>query len=370
MSFKRNITPFQKFRYGIFQMLDHFFGKKRMYKLLGKSRDRYQENLLKSFKKKGKGKIVPIERRKDLSVKEFKEYYIKNGIPVVLDGLAKDWDCVKKWSLDYFKELHGDDEIVQVNHAKIESDYNNITLDDLIDDIKSGGDKYLCFYPLLQRHPEHVKDFDYNWLLSCRHERKYRENFQVFIGGKGSYTPLHNAGSCNIFTQAYGEKEWILYSSYYSSVIDPAPSPNIYRNTSYVKGEPFNPFEPDYDKFPHFEYIDGYRVHLKAGDVLWNPSYYWHTVRNLTDSIGVGYRWLSPSYCFQIEPLYFFLDLCVTKPSFWKANKLALTDINLIHLAQTGRLDDFLKEQKQKGGHYDSIDRNSKRKDYVKEYSE
>jgi hypothetical protein len=370
MDFKRNISPLQKLEYGGYQLMDHFVGKKRMKKLLGESRNAFNKRLLTTLSASGPGVIREVERRSDLSVEEFKSHYIKKGIPVVLEGKAKEWACVKNWSLDYFKDLHGDDEIVHVDHKKIESEFGRLTLRAIIENIREGGGKYYCFYPLLQRHPEHIKDFDYQWLLDCRHKKKYRENFQVFMGGKGSYTPLHNAGSCNIFTQAYGEKEWMLYSSYYTSILDPDPSPNIYRNTSYSKGFPFNPFEPDFETFPLFKYIDGYRVHLKPGDVLWNPSYYWHAVRNLTDSIGVGYRWLSPAYCFSIEPLYFFLDLCVKNPSFWKANRLALTDINLIHLAQTNRLDAFLKEEAKKGGNspYNSILKNAKRKDFKEEY--
>ena len=73
------------------------------------------------MKKHGEGRIMPIERRKDLSLEEFKNHYVKKGIPVVLEGAANDWDCVKNWSLQYFKDLHGKDEIVLVDQGESES---------------------------------------------------------------------------------------------------------------------------------------------------------------------------------------------------------------------------------------------------------
>ena len=101
---------FQRAGYNFFQVLDHFITRRITVKLLGKLRYMLFLNMVKSLKAKGKGKLIPIERRDDLSIKEFYEYYVKNGIPVVFNGAAKDWDCVKKWSLEYFKDIHGDDE--------------------------------------------------------------------------------------------------------------------------------------------------------------------------------------------------------------------------------------------------------------------
>src|ERR1700722_5235482 len=97
--FKRNITEGQRWEYGFYQFMDHFFGRPNVFKLFGKRRRKFYHNLLKSMKKSGEGKIYPIERRKDLSLKELKNHYMRLGIPVVMEGAAKDWDCVKKWSL-------------------------------------------------------------------------------------------------------------------------------------------------------------------------------------------------------------------------------------------------------------------------------
>src|SRR5262249_49552347 len=149
-------------------------------------------------------------------------------------------------------------------------------------------------------------DFDYKWLRARTTKLTWFDAFQVFIGGKGAYTGLHNANQSNLFVQVYGEKEWVLYSHYYSPVVDPSPVRNIYRTAQPgPRCGPFNPFQPEFDPhFPLYKYLDGYSVHLNPGDVLWNPPFYWHAVQNVSDSIGVGYRWLAPLYSFKISPLF------------------------------------------------------------------
>ena len=349
-NYKRNIGSWMRLQYGYYQFMDHFLGRKRSFRLHEKSRRNFYKKLHIKLKNSGKGTVTPVDRRTNLTLKEFREEYVKKGRPVILEGAAKEWESVKTWSLEYFKNLHGDDKVVLVDQQKMENGYEEFTLSEIIDGIKSGKGKYYRFYPLLDRHPEHIKDFDYKWLLERKNKATWFEAFQVFIGGEGSITPLHNANQCNLFVQTYGEKKWMLYPNYYAAIIDPDPVRNVYRGAPFKKESgPFDPFDPNYETpYTLFEYIDSYSVHLKPGDVLWNPPFYWHAVKNVGDSIGVGYRWLSPFYAFKCSPLYSFLDMCATNPPIWKAYKLYRKDINLIHLAEHNKLDDYLKAQKEK----------------------
>jgi hypothetical protein len=335
--FRRNISFGLRFQYGIYQFFDHFFGRKRVFK----NREKFYKKLEVCLAKHGEGEIMPIERRKDLTPKEFKDHYVKKGIPVVLEGAAKDWACVQKWSLEYFKDLHGTDEICLVD-INSNHEFEFITLADVIDNIRGGGKKYYRFYPLLYRHPEHLKDFDYEWLRKHKTRSIWFDVFQVFIGGQGTYTAMHNANAPNIFVQAYGVKEWIIYSHYYAPIVDPSPINSAYREApAKMKEGPFNPFEPDFNtKYKLFKYADGYKVTLQPGDVLWNPPYYWHAVKNATDSIGVGYRWFAPAYSFSISPFYMFLDFFAKNPPIWKTFKVFKNDVNQLHLAEHKRLEE------------------------------
>src|SRR5579872_643777 len=117
-NFRRNIKFSQRLEYGVYQFLDHFFTRDRVFKWFGKRRRKYYKKLTETLKTSGEGTMTPIERRKNISLEEFKRHYVRKGIPVVLEGAAKDWDCAKKWSMEYFKNLHGEDEILLVDVKK------------------------------------------------------------------------------------------------------------------------------------------------------------------------------------------------------------------------------------------------------------
>jgi hypothetical protein len=50
--------------------------------------------------------------------------------------------------------------------------------------------------------------------------------------------------------------------------------------------------ESDHERCPLFRYCPRYEVTLKPGDVLWNPYYWFHSVKNMTkQSVAVAVRW-------------------------------------------------------------------------------
>lgn len=333
----RKIPKKLRLKYGYYQFFDHFLGRDRFFKWTKNSRTKFYKELEAFLKEGGEGKAIPVERHTHLSRKDFINKYVRKGIPVIIEGAAKDWKCCKEWSLDYFKELHGDDEIVFMDQTDIARGYEDTTLGEVIDGIREGKGKYYRFYPLLQKHPEHLLDFDYKWMQEHKHPGGFGNAFHVFISGKGGFTPIHNASAQNLFIQVYGEKKWVLHPKEYTCIIDPAPARNMYRSAPVRDGIDFNPFTCNYEDYPLFKYTDYYTVHLKAGDVFYNPPFMWHSILNPTDSIGVGYRYFTPLKAFKIAPLYFFLELLAFNPPFWNTWK-NYADANLIHLAETGKL--------------------------------
>jgi len=334
--------------YGLFQIVDKIFGRKLGKKLTPRSRKLLYDSIEKDLKKKGKGVVKEVERVSSISMEELKSKYIDHSIPVVIEGGAKDWDCCKNWSLDYFSDLHGEDNVTLVGNDTREIPFEILKLKDVIQNLNSDNKKYLRFYPLLTEHPEHLADFDYTYLRGARGKFSGWEQFQVFIGGKNSKTPVHNAMACNLFIQAYGEKEWLLYPSDVTTIIDPSPGINFHRGAPFKsKSGPFDPFIPDYNPPYHlYKYLDATRVHLKPGDIFYNPPHYWHTVQNPTDSIGIGYRWLSPYLSFKAAPLYTFLDL-ISAPFNTHIYKDRKKDYYLIHLMEQGLYKEFLNEKKE-----------------------
>lgn len=337
----RKIPYKWRLRYGYYQFFDHFLGRSFFSRLTKRGRRRFFRKLAAWLKSTGEGKIIPVERRENLSYQEFMRDYVNKGVPVILSGAAKEWGCATQWSLDYFSELHGDDEIVTSDYTKLDyKAYNKTTLREVIEKMKQGNGEYYRFYPLLKRHPEHINDFDYRWIRDRRKAGGVGESFQVFISGADAYTPLHNASAHNIFTQAYGEKKWHLYPKEYTCIVDPDPARNIYRNSPKRNDQVFNPYEEKVGEgFELYKYLDGYEVHLRAGDVFYNPPYMWHCVKNPTDSIGVGYRYYTPVSTWASTPLYMFLELFTFRPPVWKSWR-SFSDLNAITLAENGELPD------------------------------
>lgn len=307
----REIKKRYRFIYGLLQILDKIVGRKLGKKLTPRTRKYLYGKIEKQLKSAGKRKLIEIERVSSISAKQLKKEYIDKNIPVVISGGASDWDCCKKWTLDYFKSLHGEDNVTIVGNDTREESFEIIKLNDVINNLNSESKKYLRFYPLLSEHPEHVEDFDLEWLRKAKGKWKSWEKFQMFIGGKGSKTPMHNAMACNLFIQVYGEKEWILYPPEASAVVDPFPGKNFHRSAPFKLEEgPFDPFQSLFDPPYHlYEYLDGVKINLKPGDILYNPPHYWHAVQNPTDSIGIGYRWISTTTSFKSAPFYTMIDL-------------------------------------------------------------
>lgn len=346
----KDFSNSQRLKYGLLQTMDHIVGRRTGMRLTKKFRKKFYAQLSETLEKKGEGKIIQIDRVKDISFEEFKTKYVDKGIPVVLEGAAKNWQCVKDWNLQYFKEKHGDDEIVISGDSALEKAFEITTLNGLIDNINSGGDKYYRFYPLLERHPEHIQDIDLEWMRKHRGKGGYGEYFQVFIGGNGTYTPLHNSIGANLFTQIHGEKHWRMYAPYHTMIIDPDPGKNFHRSAPHRKKTgPFNPFTMDFEPpYQLFKYIDCYDTLLKPGDVLYNPPHFWHAVKNKSTTIGMGYRWLSFPLARKSTRLYTFFDMVAINPPIWTLYKQFKMDYNLLHIKELGAEKSFETEVKQK----------------------
>jgi len=329
----KQFSWFQRSTYKAFQVLDHFMGRRTVVKLLGGVRYRAFMHMARTLQQQGEGTIIDVEYHTALDLERFKSYHVKHGIPVVFKGAAKDWPSVKHWTLDHLKALHGTDEVplLTAEGNNPEGGIEFTTLARVIERIQAGDHRaYFRFYNMLTRHPEHLEDFDQEWLKARSHRQKYFSSFQVFIGGAHSRTELHNSHIANLFVQVHGVKEWVLYPNHYVPFLDPISTMNgIYRNTpARAGGKQFSPFTPDYEGYPWYRYLDGYRVVLEPGDVLYNPPYMWHTVFNRTDSIGIGFRWINAWHSLRSSPVYYLLDLMAFRPNYFKSIAMVRRDAN------------------------------------------
>lgn len=252
---------------------------------------RLRSAITRSLEGAGPGRRLAIAEANDLEPAEFFARYYRTGTPVVLRGLAKDWPAVRTWSPAWLAEHHGDVPLSVMDHDNAGGRFNveDMPLRVFAAAIEAGDTKkYLRFGNLLHQVPELIHDFDTEALYRYRSPMRMGQNMGVFMGAKGTRTTLHAAPPDNLFAQVCGSKRWVLLSS----KLDPVLRPVMARSTYYWSD--FDPDAPDYERYPAARYCDWYDFELHPGDVLYNPPSTWHQVTNLTASIGVGFRWMSP----------------------------------------------------------------------------
>lgn len=299
-------------------LVEHFAGARVTSRLLGGTRRALQQRMASRLAAGGKGQLHTVPRRRGLSPGEFKAEYMQPGLPVVLEGFASDWPCVGKWSLDYFADEFGDYETTLgeseglSGHGIEDSGVSAITLRDLVADIRQGGRSYARFDPIVEKLPELKADIDLGALDSLRNLVSFGAAYECFLGGPGTRTLLHNALPANLFVMVRGSKRWLLYPTEYTPVIQPPASRGAYNYSRVDVGA------PDPDRYPAFPYIDAWEAIIDEGDVLYNPPFMWHEVTNLSESIGMGFRFTNLAAAWHASKTLTLTRLFGTNPPVWQ----------------------------------------------------
>lgn len=306
-----HIPMSQRVWHNALMTMDHLLTRKLADKWIGPMRKKHLARVMAHLEKRGPGTLYPIDRRRDLTPEQFHREYLLRGIPVVLEGAAKEWGCCKKWSLKYFAEHYGEDKVTVAQgypQHQAGGPKNYILMKDVLDNKNSDNMKYLRFHPMLALHPELTADFPYEWFK--RHKKRWHlyTHMQFFIGTKGTTTGTHDSQMANLFVMVHGEKTWYLHPTNYTAFMDPPTTRSVFRLGRHNTGKVFE--DP-------YRVLDGYKVHLKQGDILWNPPFYWHSVENLTDTIGVGFRWNDKRLAMQQHFTMFMLDWLAIDPSWF-----------------------------------------------------
>jgi hypothetical protein len=112
---------------------------------------------------------------------------------------------------------------------------------------------------------------------------------QLFIGGAGRGTPIHNAMTTFLFVNVVGVKRWTFVPNRYLSVLNPPSDARGYNHSEAVVER------PDTERFPGLESVDCMEAVMNPGDILFNPSWNWHSVQNHAPTIGIRFGMLRPT---------------------------------------------------------------------------
>jgi hypothetical protein len=298
----------------------------------------------------GAAKQTNVDRRFNLSPEAFRKEYFDLGRPVILSGAARDWSCCKKWNLDYFSGTYGAKDLLLVQAPGLtnrtdDTNFDFLTIRELVEDIRAGGDKYLRFSPLLHEIPELAADLDLGWLESMRGKGTFAHTYYMFFGGKGKKTYLHADQPCNLFVQVYGEKKWTLYHPRDTMLLYPEVT-----NTAYVKS-PVDIDAIDETRFPCAKFANAMIAPLGPGDVLYVPPHVWHQVENLTDTIAVGFRYSSLRAALKSSLTLSLIRILSTNPPVWKTRQYGREDTNLIWAHASGRINELVAHRSNRQKH-------------------
>tara|TARA_B100001093_G_scaffold223936_1_gene214593 strand:- start:13 stop:1089 length:1077 start_codon:yes stop_codon:yes gene_type:complete len=224
--------------------------------------------------------------------------------PLVIRNALSNWKVSQLWSIDYILNNYG-------------NDLNG--LGKIKDIIKQRKQNYVQFHPIFILHPSEINNINLDYIYKNTGTNYVIEaGFQFFMSNvHGTKTLFHNANDSNLFMQISGKKEWIFYPPDMNALIEPSPKSSHRKPNINIRNH--DPFECSTTFNNRFNYSNCLKVTLNEGDILYVPPYYWHAVKTITsNNISIGYRWLDPINCLNINPIYFLLDLVSGNPNIIK----------------------------------------------------
>ncbi len=221
--------------------------------------------------------MASIERRSDLSYKEFIEKYQNTGTPVILEDATNVWDQAKNFNPQFFKDHFGD----RTTKFGVEEFTVSQILELTKNSTKENPAPYPVKFDILTQMPElleymqplHLDFITPNWLKAKVLKGKLMNGMDLHIGGAGNHYSVHK-DTYHVHAwliQLYGEKEVIVFPNDQEELLYPGKE-GLSRSRS-----PINISDPDYEKYPKFRASTPIKARLKAGEVMYIPSGVWHT---------------------------------------------------------------------------------------------
>lgn len=285
---------------------------------------------------------------------EFHRNWISPNIPVIFKNAIGDWPAIHKWTRTYLREKLGSKQIsVAVTpNGLADSVYNNrfvlpderqMYFSEFLDIMESpeaessdGSDNRNCGNPgifyIQKQNGNFTDEFseinsdaatELSWATDAFGKSPDAVNF--WMGDSRAVTSLHKDHYENLYCVISGEKTFTLYP--------PTDLPYIpygdYRQACYkqnVMGEfeviddavnnvipwiPVDPLKPDFQTYPQFAKAQSIVCTVRAGDVLYLPSLWFHHVKQTHATIAINF-WYDMEY--DIKYNYFkFLENILKK---------------------------------------------------------
>ncbi len=233
--------------------------------------------------------LKPVDTVEEISQKDFKKNYLDKRRPLIIKGLTKDWPAREKWTTDYLKQIAGELEVPLYDNSKadpskpINAATKHMKFGDYLDLIKREPTELrIFFFNLFKKVPSLINDIKIPKDLMGG----FIESMPaMFFGGSNSVTFLHyDIDLPHIFhTHFGGRKHIILFDNEWKERLYCLP------NATYAL-EDYQVDNPDFEKFPALNGVEGYEVFLEHGDTLFMPTGMWHWMKYIDGSFSLSLR--------------------------------------------------------------------------------
>ncbi len=276
---------------------------------------------------------VPSVAAEDWTRADFARWRREADAPLVIRGLLRDTAAVRTWSLDWLAENYGDRRVQCLNVMKeFERETlvvgENIALEEVRIRDFCTDDAYDGHY--INNIVGVLDEQDFR--RACRLDRVdslrgYKHAFVQWFISRSTETgsTLHAANGDNLFMNLKGRKEWHMIPPQYSPWVLPALSRYAVYAVSELREFGLDDYERRYRDHPHLRSVPKFVAELEEGDVLYNPPWWWHDVRNRTPfTVGAAVRYPGGASTVSRSPTFNacqMVDLVKhPKRSFWSSS--------------------------------------------------
>lgn len=233
------------------------------------------------------------------SRREFEERFLFPQRPVIISGAMESWPARERWTNEYLTEKVGartiqywtkayqflflydpkkDPARVGPSAPMKLAEYIDLLAGDAISD----GNLYAALLPIRTTLPELWPDVRFPPFVD--EDKYWAVNF--WFGPGNTFTPLHYDVANNFLAQIRGRKQLILCPPREIARLYPFPFSYWANRFSQV-----NVLSPDLTRFPAWAHADRALLELAAGEMLFIPLYWWHSVFGIDQSMSINYWW-------------------------------------------------------------------------------